>query len=116
MDDIIAAYKNDLEQSIEYRSFLDSEKHKKDVMKEVSEKKDQMSVTGKPIEERVKEFASLNYLLSYKFADRPADGSIPKAGKTTGDRSQTTEPTSDDELALRIRIAEAEMELLNLSF
>ena len=56
----------------------------------------------------------MNYLLSYKFADRPADGSIPKAEKTTGVRSQTTEPAHDKDLALRIRIAEAEMELVKV--
>ena len=115
IDDVIRAFRKDLEQAREHRSYLGSEKHKEEVMKEVTEKKEQMSIAGKSIEQRVKEFASLNYLLSYKFADRPADGSIPKTEKSA--QAQTAQPANEDEdVALRIRVAEAEMELLNLNF
>jgi hypothetical protein len=83
-------------------------------MQEVSAKKEQMAVAGKSIEQRVKEFASLNYLLSYKFADRPSDGSIPKAEKPSQQSSQSSQSSPDEELALRIRIAKAKMKLLKL--
>ena len=93
-------------------------------MVEVSVRKEQMAVAGKSIEQRVKEFASLNYLLSYKFADRPPDGSIPKTEKSPQSQSQkpaqsdsvVSQQSPDDDKALRIRIAKAKMKLLNLDF
>jgi hypothetical protein len=81
-----------------------------------------MAVAGKSIEQRVKELASLNYLLSYKFADRPTDGSIPKTEKPSQQTSQPSQlspksqPSPDAATALRIRIAKAKLKLLNLNF
>ena len=119
MDDVITAYRKDLEQAREHLAFLSGDDHKHDVMSEVRERKEQMAVAGKSIEQRVAEFASLNYLLSYKFADRPADGSIPKTEKQSQPSSHQSQPSPkspDDALALRIRIAKVKMKLLNLNF
>jgi hypothetical protein len=120
IDEVINAYQKDLEQAREHLATLESDRHKRDVMDDVRERKEQMAVAGKSIEQRVDEFASLNYLLSYKFADRPSDGSIPKGEKSSepSQQSQKSQPPPDDDeaLALRIRIAKAKMKLLNLDF
>jgi hypothetical protein len=126
IDDVISAYRKDLEQAKEHLSFLNSDEHKQEVMEEVREKKEQMAVAGKSIEQRVREFARLNYLLSYKFADRPADGSIPTAEKSPEQSSQKPaqsdsvvshqSQSSPDDKTLRIRIAKAKIKLLNLDF
>jgi hypothetical protein len=121
IDDVITAYQKDLEQAREQLANLESDRHKRDVIDEVRERKEQMAVAGKSIEQRVDEFASLNYLLSYKFADRPADGSIPKNEKSVVSEAKLlpqppSQPSPDAATALRIRIAKAKMKLLNLDF
>jgi hypothetical protein len=125
IDDVISAYKKDLEQAKDHLSYLNSDKHKQEVMVEVRQKKEQMAVAGKSIEQRVSEFAKLNYLLSYKFADRPPDGSIPKTEKSAQSQSSQSSQkpaqsdsvvSHDDDKALRIRIAKAKLKLLKLDF
>jgi superfamily II DNA/RNA helicase len=68
IEKVIAEYKKDLEKESGTLKDLESEGHKKKVEGEVKKKKSAMRVTGKPIQDRVKEFASLNHLLSYKFS------------------------------------------------
>jgi len=105
-----------LEQARSHLSYLGGDNHKREIMDEVRERKEQMAVAGKSIEQRVKEFASLNYLLSYKFADRPADGSIPKTEKAAQQSSQSSQKSPDDDKTRRLRIAKAKLKLLNLDF
>lgn len=113
IDEAIKSYQNDLEEAENHLKYLNSEEHLDEVRREVRRKKNEMSVAGKSIPERVEEFAGLNHLLSYKFADVPADGSIPKTEKPPEASPQQTDDRDEDEDLL---IAEAEMELLNLKF
>ncbi len=109
---VIEEYNKDLQEADRHLDYLKGDDYKYKVQREVKAKKNAMAIVGKSIDERVDEFAALNYLLSYKFADLPADGSIPKAEK---EPEPTPDPDDEDEILL-IAIAEAEMEMLNLKF
>lgn len=111
---VIASYKNDLTEARNHLEYLKTEEYRHQKIREVQIQKEELAIVGKSIEERVQEFADLNYLLSYKFADLPADGKIPTKEKESPKRiaSRFTSSDEDEEILL----AMAELELLNLNF
>ena len=52
-----------------YLEEVESDEFQRNLAEQIREKKRKLSVTGKSISDRVKEFSSLNHLLSYKFKD-----------------------------------------------
>ncbi len=81
IEEVIKFYKKDLEQAKLQMEEIKSEAHRQEIMEEIAEKKKAMQVQGKSIEDRVKDFESLNYLLDYKFTDvDPAVCELPVKG------------------------------------
>lgn len=111
---VIASYKNDLTEANNHLKYLQSEEYRQKKIREVHQQKEELAIVGKSVAERVQEFANLNYLLSYKFADLPADGKIPKKEKDSPKIAipRFTSADEDEEILL----AMAELELLNLNF
>lgn len=66
---IIADFEKELEGIKEERERLRSSEYQEELMDEIIERKKKLQIKGGTIADRVKEFASLNYLLSYKFSD-----------------------------------------------
>lgn len=113
---VIASYKNDLTEANNHLRYLKSEEYRFKKINEVRLQKEELAIVGKSVKERVEEFANLNYLLSYKFADLPADGRIPKKEKDTQRKAIPWTTSKDENEDEEILLAMAELELLNLNF
>lgn len=96
IDTIIATYEKEVEQLREQLSEALSYEHRWQVIADVNEKKSTLQIEGKTVDERVKEFAELNYLLGQKRQPTP-----------------NINQQSDETLMLELE-AEAELLLLEL--
>jgi hypothetical protein len=65
LDSIIETFEKEVTQLREELTHVLSDEHKKEVMREVQEKKSALQVEGKSVSERVMEFMKLNSLLAY---------------------------------------------------
>jgi hypothetical protein len=66
---IIADFNKEQEQVADQHQELHSKAYQDKIRLEILEKKKVLEIKGGSIDDRVKEFASLNYLMSYKFSD-----------------------------------------------
>ena len=113
IEKVLDDYRKDLEKEQGELKIIKSESHKQEVESEVKAKKSAMKITGKPIMERVREFAGLNHLLSYKFSSiNPDSCLIPQK------ELPPANPSNDMDKAKRIRVAKvratAKLKLLQL--
>jgi len=107
LDHIVENFEKEVEQLREELTYILSEEHQKEVMKDVKKKKSALKVEGKAVKERVFEFAKLNSLLA--FHNRKETFKRPKKQDKPAKRQ-----VKDDDLFLLEVEAEAELELLQL--
>ncbi len=105
LDKIIEAFEKEAEiHRAELQEILSPE-HQEKVMADVKEKKSSLKIEGKSVEDRVSEFAKLNYLLSYH---------SKKTAQKTTKSDKTTKKAQSHSVDIDILEAEAEAELLLL--
>ncbi|HAA23162.1 MAG TPA: SNF2 family helicase [Cytophagales bacterium] len=67
--------------------FIQSDRRLKELISQAKEAKEKLQIDGKSISERVKEFASLNYLLAFKYgANHPNGCGLPSVEEIPGTR------------------------------
>jgi superfamily II DNA/RNA helicase len=83
---IIASYKEDQEKLKSELENADSESFFKGLVWEATEMKSAMAVSGGTVEERARDFAKLNYLISYKASDVDNNSCILPDGEIVSDK------------------------------
>lgn len=106
-------YQNDLNKAEEEVKRLGSVDYFRETVRKVEERKNKGNVSGKSVAERVKEFASLNHLLSYLSEDNNQSCSLPAAGKAPT-RSKSMELIRIRARALQLKM-KMEMEMLKIA-
>ncbi len=109
LQEILDQYKDDLEQTEKELERLQSNEYKNELNREVERKKSAMQVDGKTIEDRVREFANLNYLLSFKFEHTNHQACFIPSPK------MERPPDEYDQLELEALALELELELLDFA-
>lgn len=94
---IIADFEKEREQVNEDLETLNSPEHYEEVMNDIIERKKQLKIKGGSIEDRVKDFASLNHLLSYKFSDIDHTSCEIPTKEFTGRRNAQKEVRNNDQ-------------------
>mgnify|MGYP000987180347 CR=1 FL=1 len=118
IDKIIDHFKSDLDKVSEELTRIKSTEFRQEVIAEIGEKKKKMAVQGKSIEDKVKEFESLNYLLDYKFTDvDPMVCEIPKTGLKQKAKSDSLPTDGQNDFSFKLQLqrkrAKAKLLLLN---
>jgi hypothetical protein len=107
MADIIVSYKTDKEKVNLELEYLRSQEYFEKKYYEVKDKKDRLAVRGESPETRAKDFAKLNYLLTYKSADVIQDNCI------LPDTEVSTQSSSNDRNR-RMRLAKMRAKAVRL--
>ena len=80
MNVVVKSYEQDKEAIERELAHINSEEYRMELRSEAEDKKSAMQVSGKSVEDRVREFSKLNYLLAYRFADTPTENcALPDA-------------------------------------
>lgn len=103
---LLEQYKNELEEAKQELNKIKSPDYFQELKREVKMRKSAMQVDGKTIEERVNDFAKLNYLLSFKFNQAEYDTCIIPL-------PEMEVPPEEEDLELLALALELELELLD---
>lgn len=113
---LLADFQKELEDAATELKRFKSDDFFQELLHEVSEKKSALQVESKTIEERVNEFAELNYLLSFKFKNTKHESCfIPSPKMELPPEKNKTELELELELELIALELELELELLKQS-
>jgi hypothetical protein len=122
-NEIILTFEKEKTEIEEEANKINSQEYYKELHEEIVRKKEKLAIQGKSIEERVMDFASLNYLLDYKFSETDTDNCmIPDRGtkvKIKQDGNSKRGTADDREKKIRLARAKAiamkmRLELLQL--
>lgn len=109
VEEVLYQYNSELNNAMKELTRLNSQEFMTELKREIEIKKSALQVDGKTIDDRVKEFASLNYLLSFKFDQNQDDSCIIPS-------KENERPASDlDDLELEALALEIELELLSFA-
>ena len=114
---VIKEYKGDLQKAEKGLDYIKSEKYRRVIVAEVRDKKSAMQVSGKSVGERVREFAGLNHVLSYKFACIDPEACIIPSKELSPGGGCPKETELEQELSLlklKIRIRKKMLELIEI--
>ena len=117
---IIEAYQKEHYQVLQEKERIQGDDYASEVYEQVVKKKEKLAIQGKTIEERVEDFAKLNYLLDYKASEVSGDNCmIPEQGMIQRPPIKNLDKDTDSGKKLRLAKAKAQairlkLELLNL--
>jgi hypothetical protein len=106
--EITAMFEKDRSEVAAETQRIQSEEYFKQVHAEIIEKKKRFSIQGKDTEERVADFASLNYLLNYKFNLTDTENCIlPDPGERQSSSKSSSGSNSERDRKLKLAKAKA---------
>jgi len=101
--DVIQAYRLERDRlTIEYQN-LQTPEYREQLYQEVKDKKDKLHVSGESPEQRAKEFAALNYLMSYRASDVVGDNCLLPQGEVIRVQARPREDRERKLKLLRLR-------------
>jgi hypothetical protein len=107
LQDIIASFKKELDNLALEEERIESEEHYAEILEEVKKKKEKLAIQGKTIDERVQDFAKLNYLLDYKFNHIDPDScQLPDPNRKLIESKTQRDPVPGDR-ARKLKLAKA---------
>lgn len=101
--DVIQAYRHERDRlAIEHQN-LQTHEYRNKLYQEVKDKKDKLHVSGESPEQRAREFAALNYLMSYRASDVVGDNCLLPEGEIERIQSRPSEDRERKLKLLRLR-------------
>ncbi len=115
---VTESYQKDMQKAQEEYDFLSSPEHYDTIYEEIVQKKKEMNVVGKSLDERVDEFKSTNYILSIPF---DPNKELPNNSLPNQDDVKQSDNGNDDELKqkrakalmLKMKMAKAKIKLID---